>query len=1124
MQDMNSKSHLSVSAIKTIQSILLVMIVGVSLIFSVAEVNAQNRTKSKTKKSIQQKQEKSRKNVAKRKEQEKDREVAIVSNGITYKINKDKDLKRFDQPAEAQERYLEKRLPKGMKDLPVERYFDALEEIKSMKRYSTADGKMYPSEKDAPGLKEGTAGQKPNSDGKSGEPDSVGSTSGVLGTWTNLGPGNVGGRTRALLIDPGNANIMYAGATAGGIWKSTNGGASWVALDDFLANIAVNSMAFDPANSNIIYAGTGEGFFNGGAVRGAGIFKSTDAGATWTRLASTTGADFFFVQDIVVSNVNSQRVYAATQTGVHRSLDGGASWTNVLVSNATNGLNGAMDLVIRTDQTTDYIFAAVGTFAQSHIFRNTDAGGAGVWTDVYTEAQMGRTTLALAPSNQSIIYAMFTCNSCPAGTNPTFPNVDYSQGLLAVIRSTANGDSASWSDRIRNTSSTDLQSTLLLTNPLFATFTQCSGSGSQFFTQGWYDNVIAVDPTDPNIVWTAGIDVFRSDNGGTNWGVASFWWKQNNGTPPANGDATTVHADNHIIVFQPGYDGTTNQTMFIGNDGGIFKTTNAKAGNVGYATGTTAGGGPITAASAVCGNVPVANSVTWAPSNAGYQVTQFYHGLPYPNGTTFFGGTQDNGTNRGTIGGGTNGWERIFGGDGGYVAVNPANTQQIYFETTGLSIRRSDNGGVSSIPKTTGISGDVFPFITVFQMDPTTPTRLWIGGRRMWRTDNSGDSWTVAINANLTGGSITAMAISPTNPNRVIGGAASGLMRFTTVGTTATPTTAWSAGIFTPRGNGNGTISWLAFDPTNELNVYATVSTFNVAPNANGTGVGHVFKSSDGGATWTLIDGTQTVGNLNAIPDIPAHSIIVDPNNSMRLYVGTDLGVFVSIDGGANWARETTGFSNVVTESLSIQSNNGVSSIYAFTYGRSAFKVTIPASCVTVTPAMQTLTSQSQTGSVTVTKNGGATAPCDWNSVSNANFITLNSVSLAGTDSGTLNFTLAQNNTGAMRNGTITVAGAVITVNQLAAPTAANVSVAGRLLTAGGSGIRNAIVTLTDTQGNIRTARTNSFGYYRFVDVGVGATYTLTPNSKAYTFDPASRLLNVEEDVAGIDFTGNPNR
>jgi len=1030
-------------------SLLLICAVLLNFVVGMARNSGFKTQKSR----LVQTSSKSRQKQSNRKSQSARRSDLIKSNprlASLFSRDKAEDADRFDQPLEALEWYLQKRLPKGEKVLPVERYFEAKEKIKHMKRFSTAKNKKLASQSDsgdADLLFNGDDPEFPNGTGGGGAGDGSASTSGALGTWQSLGPGNVGGRTRALLVDPGNTDVMYAAAVAGGIWKTTNGGTSWSPLNDFLANIAVTCMAFDPSNSNTIYAGTGEGFFNADGVRGAGIFKTTDAGAHWNRLTPTaSNANFFFINDIVVSPANGQHIYAATRTGVWRSIDGGTSWNQAIISNVANGANGAMDLAIRTDQATDYIFAAVGTFSRSHIFRNTDAGGSGTWEDVFSEVNGGRTSLAIAPSNQNVIYAMASCISCGAGTNPNFPTANYTDGLLGVFRSISSGDVGSWTTQVRNNSA-NLQDTLLLSNPVNGALTQCGFGTSQFLNQGWYDNVLAVDPTDSDKVWAGGIDLFRSDNGGVNWAVASYWWFQGNGTPPNNGDPQLVHADNHVLVFHPNYNGTTNQTLFVGDDGGLYKTDNAKTGNVGYVGGIAPGGGVITPSSPICGNeftpggfFTVPSPVIWGALNNNYAVTQFYHGLPYPNGQTYFGGTQDNGTNRGTDAAGPNAWARINGGDGGYVAVNPANTNTIFFETTGLSLRRSTNGGASSASVITGIAGDVFPFITVFRMDPNTPTRLWIGGRFMWRTDNNATNWTRTSNAQQTGGSITAMAIAPGNSNIVIDGAASGQFRRTTIGLTANAAsvlaTTWLQ-TFTPRGNGNGTISWVEYDPTNINNVWATISNFNGTPNVNGTSAGHVFRSTDGGANWTLADGTQTPGNVNAIPDIPAHSVVVDPNDNQRIYVGTDLGVFVSLDGGANWARETTGFSNTVVESLSAVNNNGVTTLFAFTHGRGAFKVTVPTSCATVSPTTQAFFSPGNTGNVTVTKNLSATAPCDWNSVSNVPWITINS-GASGNGNGTVNFTVAQNATGAARTGTMTVAGRNVTITQDAAPTANN--------------------------------------------------------------------------------------
>jgi len=1075
-----------------------------------------------------------KKSVAKHSSKSHEREkeaVTITRHGKKIVLSEDRDLARTDQPAEAAQAELEARLPKGMKTLPMERYFAAKEKMKGMKRFSSADNRFHASLAEAPTLSEKGSSTSAAVSG--------GSTGGVLGTWTPLGPGNVGGRTRAIIIDPTNANVMYAGGVAGGVWKTTNAGASWAPLNDFMANIAVTSLAFEPGNSNVIYAGTGEGFFNADAVQGAGIFKSTDAGATWTRLANTANSNFFFVNDIVVGNgTNSQHVYAATRGGVFRSIDGGATWSMILnvptVAPSATGVRGATDLAMRTDQATDYLFVAAGTAfnpgePDSHIYRSTDAASAAVvpigttpnagsFTDVYTETGMGRTSLAIAPSNQNVIYAM--ADTSASGT--------YNLGLLGVFRSTSSGDAGSWTTQVRNTSA-NKQDTLLLSNPVNGVLVECGfGATNNFLNQGWYDNVLAVDPTDSNKVWAGGTDLFRSDNGGVNWGVASYWWFQGNGVAPNNGDPQLVHADNHVIVFSPNYNGTSNQTMYVGDDGGIYKTDNAKDGNVGYVNGTTPSGGTVTTTSPICGNeytpggfYTVPSPVIWGPLNNGYAVTQFWPGAIYPDGKTYFAGSQDNGTNRGTDTNGANQWERILGGDGGFAAVDPSNTQVLYAENTGNSFQKSTNGGASFAAARTGISGDTFPFTSVFRMDPNNSARLWYAGRFMWRTDNSAASWTSTSNAAQTGGSITAMAIAPGNSDKVINGAASGQLRRASAATTLTSAsvlnTVWLQS-FTPRGNGGGSISWVEYDPSNTNNVWATVSNFNSS--SSGVGFGHVFKSSDSGATWTLADGNQVASNPNALPDIPVWSVAIDPSNGNRIYVGTDLGVFVTLDGGTNWAQETTGFSNVPVKSLEIKNIGGANTIYAFTHGRGAFKVVIPASCVTVVPGTTSFGASATNGSVAVNVNGGVTATCDWNAVSQANWISITSVTnpapLAGINNGNVNFSVAANNTGASRTGTITVAGTPITITQAAAPTAATVTVSGRVVGSDGGGVRGAIVTMTSMGGIQRSALTNAFGYYTFDSVQSGASYLMQATAKRYTF--SARTVSVSDTLANVDF------
>ena len=134
--------------------------------------------------------------------------------------------------------------------------------------------------------------------------------------WTWLGPGNIGGRVRSILIHPTLTNILWCGSVSGGVWKSTNSGASWLPLDDFMANLAVACMAMDPTNADIIYAGTGEGANPyAHALRGAGIFKTSNAGATWMRLSSTASSSFQYVNRLAIDPNNSQVILAAAYPG-----------------------------------------------------------------------------------------------------------------------------------------------------------------------------------------------------------------------------------------------------------------------------------------------------------------------------------------------------------------------------------------------------------------------------------------------------------------------------------------------------------------------------------------------------------------------------------------------------------------------------------------------------------------------------------------------------------------------------------------------------------------------------------------------------------------------------------------
>lgn len=889
--------------------------------------------------------------------------------GAVFKAEEDEDEdeaeeeeREREEAAEAMEFYLSKRTPEPEAKLPMERYYSARQQAQRMRQISLSTGRF-------------------SSGNKAGSPRRQIS----LGSWKELGPANIAGRSRILVFHPQDPNIMFVGAAAGGVYKTVDGGQNWTAIGDLLPNMAVNALAIDPNNPNILYAGTGEGFGNSDAVRGIGIFKTTDGGATWTALSSTYGKnDFFFTNRLIVSPFDTNRIYAATSTGIWRSLDGGENWKQVL--NRATPFDGCQDLVIRKDQGRDYLFASCGRRATpASIFRNKNAEGDDEWEIVYADTNMARSAIAIAPSNPDIVYVI--ASSREEG--------NWADGLYAVFRSTSAGDKGSWEVRVTNQSPRRMNTVLLSNQQGFFSDLCTPGGRQSFANQGWYDIAIAVDPVNPDRVWVGGIDWSVSTDGGANWGLASDW---NVGKTAR----TYVHADQHFIIFHPQYDGDKNKTVFFTNDGGVFKTDDALAE-------------PIPDDRAFCTEV---SKFTHKELSRGLATGQFYHGVVYPGGHVFLGGKQDNGTNRGGLGPGMFNWTSVFGGDGGYVAVAPDDPNRLYLETTRLSLRRSTNGGFTTAGATTGITeaSANFLFITPFRMDPNDSQRLYIGGRTLWRTANGGSSWTAAAAAIPTG-TISAYAIAPGSSDRVLFGTTTGRVYRSLSATTTTAADTWDFSF--ARLNGN--VSWLEIDPKDPDTAYATISTFN-----NASGSGHVFKTTNAGVTWTSIDGSGDT----AIPDVPAHSIAIDPNNTQNLYLGTDIGIFASTDGGASWSKEDSGFVNTVVESMTITKEDGASTLYAFTHGRGVWKVNLngetPKACNWKLEPSSPLNLPAFGGPTTLKL--GAESDCLWSAVPGSTWAVFPTATGTGAADVTLN--VAVNTSTIARTATVQVGPQALTVNQ----------------------------------------------------------------------------------------------
>lgn len=353
-------------------------------------------------------------------------------------------------------------------------------------------------------------------------------------SWRERGPDDVAGRVRAILIDASDPSYqtVWAAGVSGGLWQSTQIGADppqWQPVDDFFDNLAITSLAQDPSNPDVLYFGTGEGFYNSDAVRGLGIWKSTDHGQTWSQLTSTTGSDFSYVQKLVVT-ANGDLFACTRHAGVQRSTDGGLSWTKVLGAGVNGGLHDvAADLELAANGD---LWAGLGLiFSPGALYHSTDGGN--TWSQALLPGgSFQRIEVACAPSDPDRVYALTQ--------HPT------TRACRNIFRSDDGG--LSW------TATTNPN----IVHPGPDTTNFCR-------SQAWYDLIAAVDPNDPDRIFIGGIDLLVSHNAGQSWTNVSSWWGGNG--------LGYVHADQHALVFEPG----NSSVLLAGNDGGLWRSTNATA-------------------------------------------------------------------------------------------------------------------------------------------------------------------------------------------------------------------------------------------------------------------------------------------------------------------------------------------------------------------------------------------------------------------------------------------------------------------------------------------------------------------------------------------------------------------
>ncbi len=678
-----------------------------------------------------------------------------------------------------------------------------------------------------------------------------------ISSWSALGPGNIGGRIRSLIIRPSNNDEMLVGAVAGGIWKTTNGGASWSPKNDDGNPISISCMA---NIGDTIFAGTGEGWGNYDATFGGGIWKSTDFGETWELLQSTLsndGWDFKNVRSIRIAPDGT--IFAVTfaynrrdnggnyyeNGGLWKSTDYGNSWVKISASSMTNHYNGS-DVMPITANTVLY-----ATYS-GWIYRTIDGGNNWelISNGLPRVSDYNRIAFAQDPNEPEIVYAVFA----------TY----LGDGLKGIYKTTNGG--VSWQQ---------------LENPPRLSSTRMN---SYLWSQGWYDNTIAINPFNSNQIYLGGVEMVRSFDGGNTWEQFVYGY-------PRYGEPV-VHVDYHAIVFHPSKPGY----IYVCNDGGIWRTTD---------------GGD-----------------TWNTLNNNLEITQFYGGAVGYDDEEYQGGTQDNGHLKYTNG---TSWIEVHGGDGGYAAVSQVNSKIAYEEYVYLRISKTTDGGNTWDYCINGLSDAGSDaeclFIAPFAMNPENSDVLIAGSNNVWVTTDAAENWLSSSSTLSSGEKISAVSIyNSSSPFLGFAGTTDG--RIFKCNALAGENDNWVE--ITPPENNKAWVRRIIADRNDKSKIYAVYSGYN---NDGVTPTKHVWYSGDQGVTWTDISGN--------LPDVPVHTILINPSDAKTLYIGTETGVYQTLTGGENWTKTGSGMPDFVpVHELVLQ--QGTNRIFAFTHGRGVFMSEAP--------------------------------------------------------------------------------------------------------------------------------------------------------------------------------------
>lgn len=500
--------------------------------------------------------------------------------------------------------------------------------------------------------------------------------------WNSLGPyshTNTGsyspgqGRVNAIAVDPSNSETYYVGAPAGGIWKSTDAGSTWSPLTDYLPQIGVSGIAVHPTNPQIIYIATGDD--DAGDSYSVGVWKTIDGGESWNNTGSLAGNPNS-MNDIFIHPSQTETIMVATSSGVHKSSNGGDLWNRNLSGNIR-------DLKMRPNDPSIWYAASNNSF-----YKSTDSGETFQQTSITALFGSQRIVMDVTPNDPDYVYFV------SSGSGGSFNG---------VWKSTDSGDS----------------------------FTETAESDDIFeSTQSWYDLALTVSDKDADKVYVGVLNIWSSTDGGDNF------TKLNNWSSP-NTDSYT-HADIHILKFIDG-------KFFAGTDGGIYVSTN--------------------------------HGTNFTDLTENLAISQFYKiSVAQQNSGNIVGGLQDNGG----FAFSDNNWNVFHGADGMDGAVSGSDPNTYYnFIQNGGRIYITNNAGLSSSSSVEKPDGESGRWVTPLVSD--SQGNIYAGYNELHKLVDG--AWTQVSTHNF-GGSLYHIEIDPNDDNNIYVSLSGGLYRSTDAGVT----------------------------------------------------------------------------------------------------------------------------------------------------------------------------------------------------------------------------------------------------------------------------------------------------------------------------------------------------